>query len=151
MGSGPVRDVVINEFKNELKLFDEQIDKSFDQGYHRVLHQVTLFGHGALRTVINSIEYYGPKISLAMRKPVQGVDELTNCIIYELDEEKLIDWCNAVLYRTSLGETCSENEWIFSKTFPSSLRSFYPNTDQKLFNNNNNNNNSIQFILIRFN
>ncbi|UJR07400.1 hypothetical protein I4U23_011686 [Adineta vaga] len=145
MWSGPARDVVINEFKKELKFFGEQIDKPFDQGYHRAPHQVTIFGHGALCTMINSIEYYDPELSLTMRKPVQGVDELIHCIMDELDEEKLIGWCNAVLYRRSFWEKLvQKTNGFFSRHFPQVQGFFDPNNDQnavelikKLFNNKN--------------
>jgi hypothetical protein len=64
---------------------------------------VIFFGNGALCTMVNSIEYYDPEIS-SERKPVQGIDELIHSVMEKLDHDKVLGWCNAVLYRRSYWE-----------------------------------------------
>ncbi|CAF1658197.1 unnamed protein product, partial [Adineta ricciae] len=128
MWSNPGRKVVIDDFKKQLAFFGEENVKSFDQGGNRQPHHVTLFGHGALCTMVNSVEYYDPDLS-AERKPLQGVDELIHCIMEALDEEKLVGWCTAVLYRRSFWEkVLHKTNGFFSRHF-SDMRNFFdPNS-----------------------
>ncbi|CAF1383624.1 unnamed protein product [Adineta steineri] len=107
MWASPARKQVIEEFKQELLRFGEPMEKLFQQEHTRIPHKVTLFGNGALCTMVNSTEYDDPDLSSEI-KPVQGVDELIHCIMNELDHEKLLGWCNAVLYRRSFWEKMSQ-------------------------------------------
>jgi hypothetical protein len=107
MWSSANRRVVLEEFEKELSFFGERVEKSFSQGYIRPPHKVIFFGNGALCTMVNSIEYYDPEIS-SERKPVQGIDELIHSIMEKLDNEKLLGWCNAVLYRRSFWEKITQ-------------------------------------------
>ncbi|CAF1437284.1 unnamed protein product [Adineta steineri] len=127
------RDIVIEDFKKQLTFFGQQEEKFFDQGYNRSPHQVTLFGNGALCTMINSIEYYDPDLS-PIKKPIQGVDELIHCIMEELDQEKLLGWCNAVLYRRTFWEKIFQKTGgFFSRHFAYIQESFNANNPQNIF------------------
>ncbi|CAF1276164.1 unnamed protein product [Adineta ricciae] len=108
MWSGMQRHVVIEEFQKELVFFGEKIDKYSNQIHspHHP-HKVTFFGDGALCTMVNSIEYHDPELS-DLRKPVQGIDELIHSIMETLDQEKLLGWCYAVLYRRTYWERISQ-------------------------------------------
>ncbi len=135
------RKQVIEEFKKELSSFGEQIQRSFDQGYGRPTHKVTLFGKRALCTMVNSMEYYDPDISLE-RKPVQGIDELIYCIMEALDQEKLLGWCNTVLYRRTFWEKISQKvNGFYSTNLPSINNLLDKNKD----------NIALQFVLHLFN
>ncbi|CAF0994158.1 unnamed protein product [Rotaria sp. Silwood1] len=103
MWSNASRKDIIRDFEKELNIFGESVENSFDQLQSSIPHKVTVFGNSALCTMVNSIEYYDPEYS-SERKPVQGVDELIYCIMEALDNEKLLGWCNAVLYRRSFWE-----------------------------------------------
>ncbi|CAF3089668.1 unnamed protein product [Rotaria socialis] len=108
MWSSVHRKEVIEEFEKELAIFGVGIEKSFDQSHSPIPHKVTVFGRSALCTMVNSIEYYDPEYS-PERKTVQGIDELIHCIMEALDDEKLLGWCNAVLYRRSFWEKLGQN------------------------------------------
>ncbi|CAF0892990.1 unnamed protein product [Rotaria sordida] len=103
MWSNASRKDVIRDFEKELAIFGEGIEKFFDQSHSSIPHKITVFDNNALCTMVNSIEYYDPEYS-SERKPVQGIDELIYCIMEALDNEKLLGWCNAVLYRRSFWE-----------------------------------------------
>ena len=103
MWSSPSRKEVIREFEIELEIFGQKTDKSFNQSHSSSPHKVTVFNNNALCTMVNSIEYFDPEYS-SEKKPVQGIDELIYCIMEALDNEKLLGWCNAVLYRRSFWE-----------------------------------------------
>jgi len=107
MWSGNKRYEVINEFENELEFFGDKIDKFSNQPHSQTPHKVTFFGKGALCTMVNSIEYSDPDFS-DQRKPVQGIDELIHGIMEALNEEKLLGWCYAVLYRRTYWEKISQ-------------------------------------------
>ncbi|CAF2723594.1 unnamed protein product [Rotaria sp. Silwood2] len=107
MWSNASRKVVMGEFEKELAIFGTGVEKSFDQQHSQTPHKVTVFGNHALCTMVNSIEYYDPEYS-PEKKPVQGIDELIHCIMEALDNEKLLGWCNAVLYRRSYWEKVSQ-------------------------------------------
>jgi hypothetical protein len=102
MWSNKERNTVIEEFKKELHIFGDEQEKNFDQDHSPRPHQVTFFGKGALCTMVNSIDYDDPEMEL--HKPIQGVDELIQCIMELLDETKLLGWCTAVLGRRSFWE-----------------------------------------------
>jgi GTPase Era involved in 16S rRNA processing len=101
------RKVVMEEFERELEFFGDRQEKLFQQEDHQPCHKVIVFGNGALCTMVNSIEYYNQDLS-NIRKPVQGIDELIHSIMEQLDNEKLIGWCNAVLYRRSFWEKLTQ-------------------------------------------
>ncbi|CAF1231089.1 unnamed protein product [Adineta steineri] len=107
MWANPARKVIIQEFEEELLRFGERIERLFLQEHAQKSHKITIFGNGALCTMVNSVEYYDPDLS-SVKKPVQGVDELIHCIMSALDNEKLLGWCNAVLYRRSFWEKMSQ-------------------------------------------
>ena len=107
MWCGNTREMVINEFEKELAFFGDKIEKFSKQPHSSATHKITFFGKGALCTMVNSIEYYDPAFS-TQRKPVQGVDELIHGIMETLDQEKLLGWCYAVLYRRSYWEKISQ-------------------------------------------
>ncbi len=103
MWSNPNRKIVLKEFEKELSFFGARVIKQFEQQHDQSLHEVIHFGDGALCTMVNSKEYCNPAIS-PIKKPVQGIDELIHCIMEKLDDEKLLGWCHAVLYRRSYWE-----------------------------------------------
>lgn len=107
MWSNYARKHTMLEFEKELAIFGSGTEKLFEQPHSSGPHKVTMFGNSALCTMVNSIEYYDPELS-PERKPVQGIDELIYCIMEALDDEKLIGWCNAVLYRRSFWEKLSQ-------------------------------------------
>jgi hypothetical protein len=107
MWAGVNRHVVIEEFERELEFFGDREEKLFQQGYGQPPHRVIHFGNGALCTMVNSKEYYDQDLS-NIRKPVQGIDELIHSIMEKLDNEKLIGWCNAVLYRRTFWEKLTQ-------------------------------------------
>jgi GTPase Era involved in 16S rRNA processing len=107
MWSGNKRYEVITEFEKQLEFFGEKIDKFSKQQHSQIPHKVTFFGKGALCTMVNSIVYSDPDFS-DHQKPVQGVDELIHGIMESLDQEKLLGWCYAVLYRRSYWEKFSQ-------------------------------------------
>lgn len=108
MWSNPNRDVVLEEFQDRIAFFGEKRIKSFEQQHDRSHHQVIHFGNGALCTMVNSKGYSNPSLSSVI-KPVQGVDELIHCIMEQLDHEKLLRWCHAVLYRRTYWEKIQHN------------------------------------------
>jgi GTPase Era involved in 16S rRNA processing len=97
MWSGCHRRQLIQEFKKQLQFFGEQIDKYSNQTLYQN-HKITFFGNGALCTMINSTEYYDQDLLGNKIMPVQGIDELIHGIMEALDQDKLLDWCYAVLY-----------------------------------------------------
>jgi GTP-binding protein EngB required for normal cell division len=103
MWSNPNRTVVFQQFEKELAFFGARVKKPFKQQHDQSIHEVIHFGDGALCTMVNSKEYYDPEFS-PVRKPIQGIDELIHSIMEQLDNEKLIGWCHAVLYRRSFWE-----------------------------------------------
>ncbi|CAF0880072.1 unnamed protein product [Rotaria sordida] len=107
MWSNVSRKEVIREFEKELAIFGDGTEKFFDQLHSRIPHKVTIFGNNALCTMVNSIEFYDPDYS-PEKKPVQGIDELIQCIMEALDNDKLLGWCSAVLYRRSYWEKFSQ-------------------------------------------
>ncbi|CAF0977893.1 unnamed protein product [Rotaria sordida] len=107
MWSNVSRKEVIREFEKELAIFGDGTEKFFDQLHSRIPHKVTIFGNNALCTMVNSIEFYDPDYS-PEKKPVQGIDELIHCIMDALDNDKLLGWCSAVLYRRSYWEKFSQ-------------------------------------------
>ncbi len=98
------RKIVMEEFERELEFFGDRKEKLFQQEYAQLPHKVIVFGNGALCTMVNSKEYYDPELLSDVRKPVQGIDELIHSIMEQLDNEKLVGWCHAVLYRRSFWE-----------------------------------------------
>ncbi|CAF0950951.1 unnamed protein product [Adineta steineri] len=118
MWSSPARKVVIEEFEKELLRFGKPTERLFQQQHTQKSHKVTIFGNSALCTMVNSIEYDDPELASVI-KPVQGVDELIHCIMSTLDHEKLLGWCNAVLYRRSFWEKMSQKvDGFFSLHLP---------------------------------
>jgi GTP-binding protein EngB required for normal cell division len=120
MWSNANRNIVLQEFEKELVFFGDRAEKLFDQGYNRPPHKVILFGNGALCTMVNSTEYYDPEIS-PERKPIQGIDELIHCIMEELDHDKLLGWCNAVLCHRTYWEKVTQRVQGFWSTHLSNL------------------------------
>jgi GTPase Era involved in 16S rRNA processing len=114
MWSGNNRKDVINEFEKQLEIFGEKWDEESHQPYYSTPHKVTFFGNGALCTMVNSKEYFDPDFS-NQRKPVQGIDELIHGIMESLDQEKLLGWCYAVLYRRSYWEKIAQKVEGFFK------------------------------------
>lgn len=103
MWSNSSRNVVIHEFENKLAIFGNKTERIFQQADGKTIHKVTIFDKKALCTMVNSVEYYDPDYS-SVRKPVQGVDELIHCVMETIDDEKLLGWCYAVLYRRTFWE-----------------------------------------------
>jgi GTPase Era involved in 16S rRNA processing len=142
MWASPHRKKVIEEFEDALVMFGEPVEKLFDQENRGPPHKVTVFGNSALCTMVNSIEYYDPEFS-AERKSVQGIDELIHCIMEALDHEKLLGWCNAVLYRRTYWEKMTQRvNGFFTARLPSTsslwtytaLDQFVRNFALRLFN-----------------
>lgn len=102
MWSGNRRRDVIEEFENQLAFFGPKISKQSPNG-----HGITFFGDGALCTMVNSKEYSDPGLLGDVVKPVQGIDELLHGIMESIDEEKLLGWCYAILYRRSYWQLLS--------------------------------------------
>jgi hypothetical protein len=130
-GDGKKRYKVIEEFEKELLIFGDSVEKLFKKENSQFPHKVTVFGNSALCAMVNSIEYYDPEFS-SERKPVQGIDELIHCIMEALDQEKLLGWCNAVLYRRSYWEKFSQrfNGFFSSRISDASNLSSYMTADQ---------------------
>ena len=104
MWSGNNRRKVMEEFEKQLEVFGDRIEKISSQIHSGDKHQVIFFGTGALCTMINSKEYSDRELLGNRVKPVQGIDELIHGIMESLDQEKLLGWCYAVLYRRSYWE-----------------------------------------------
>jgi GTPase Era involved in 16S rRNA processing len=109
MWSGNKRKDVINEFEKELEFFGEKIDKYSYQPHCPAPHKITFFGKGALCTMVNSKEYFDNDLIANQNLPVQGIDELIHGIMESLDQEKLLGWCYAVLYRRTYWEKINQN------------------------------------------
>jgi len=102
------RDHVINEFKKQLEFFGPEEEKECFLKDDQDGHKITFFGKGALCTMVNS-ETYSDKALLGDRVlTVQGIDELIHGIMQGLNEEKLLGWCYAVLYRRSYWEIINQ-------------------------------------------
>lgn len=103
MWDGNRAEYIIEEFEKELKIFGSPIQKCSAQSNSSIPHSVTIFGNGAVCTMVNSKEYSNLKWS-PLAKPVQGIDELIHSIMELLDENKIQGWCMAVLNRRSFWE-----------------------------------------------
>ena len=106
MWSNKNRNTVIKEFKETLKIFGPEREKHFPSDRLSTPHVVTVFGEGALCTMVNSIPYNDEE--LGFHKAEQGVDELITTIMELLSPENLLGWCVTVLHRRSFWEKVSQ-------------------------------------------
>ncbi|CAF1620633.1 unnamed protein product [Adineta ricciae] len=111
MWSGKNRKKVIEELKNELKIFGDEREEQFHQVGSCTTHSVTFFGNGALCTAVNTAEYIDK--DLGIQKPVQGVDELIESVMTLLDNTKLLGWCLTVLQNRNYSTIISQKVYGF--------------------------------------
>lgn len=138
MWSSKKRDNVIEEFEKQLAFFGDRIEKySHQNGYPRP-HKITFFGDGALCTMVNSETYEDEDLLGDKTYPCQGIDELIHGIMESLDQDKLLGWCYAVLYRRSYWEIIQQKIGGFFQLRFSSLQnliaSTYETTAQNFLN-----------------
>jgi GTP-binding protein EngB required for normal cell division len=104
MWSSSKRHDVIKDFERQLAFFGDKVEKESVQGQYPSPHKIIFFGKDALCTMVNSKEYSDKDLLGNQTLPVQGIDELIHGIMEGLDQEKILGWCYAVLYRRSYWE-----------------------------------------------